>query len=448
MTSRATRLAVVLYGQLAGHIERRGGSLSFAYDDDYLRSSRPTPLSLSMPLSTSVYTNKWVEAYLRGLLPDNDEVRRRWASHFGLRDRDTFGLVAAIGSDTAGGAVFLPADDYPQALDAGHVEPIDEAAIAERLRRLRSDDTDWLGDDEHWSLAGAQSKFTLRRTRQGWGVAHGTEASTHIVKPGMGRIPGQALIEHVSMSAATALGLQVATTTYAEFEDQPAIVIERFDRTMRGSRLVRLHQEDFCQTFGLDPARKYEADRGPGVQRIADRLRDITSDDSVERFAKAVIANYLLGAPDAHAKNYSILLVGPAARLAPLYDLASGLTVDRGGKLRYPNAAMSIGGERAFGEVQGRHWDRFAARVGLPAEQIRTWVGQMSADLPDAVSDAIRLLDGEAPSSIEVGLLLSRVRRLADLTRAALQTEDTGRRQPDSGSRELAAVTLSGHGHE
>lgn len=172
---------------------------------------------MSMPLATTRYTNKWVGAYLRGLLPDNDEVRRRWAAHFGLRDRDTFGLIGAIGSDAAGGAVFLPDDAYPAALHEGHVARIDEHAIAERLRRLRVDDADWLGDDERWSLAGAQSKFTLRDLEGGWGIAHGAEPSTHIVKPGISRIPGQALIEHVSMSAAGALGLEVAATRYLDF---------------------------------------------------------------------------------------------------------------------------------------------------------------------------------------------------------------------------------------
>jgi serine/threonine-protein kinase HipA len=274
-----------------------------------------------MPLATTRYTNKWVGAYLRGLLPDNDEVRRRWAAHFGLRDRDTFGLIGAIGSDAAGGAVFLPDDAYPAALHEGHVARIDEHAIAERLRRLRVDDADWLGDDERWSLAGAQSKFTLRDLEGGWGIAHGAEPSTHIVKPGISRIPGQALIEHVSMSAAGALGLEVAATRYLDFEDQPAIVVTRFDRRFRDGRWQRIHQEDFCQTFAVDPAHKYESDRGPGVQRIAERLRGVADGGSLERFGKAVIVNYLLLAPDAHAKNYSLLLVGSLVRLAPLYDV-------------------------------------------------------------------------------------------------------------------------------
>ena len=170
-----TRLVVVLYGRVAGVIERVGGALSFTYDDDYRDQSLATPLSLSMPLTGSRYTKRAVEAHLRGLLPDNDDVRRRWAAQFGLRDRDTFGLIAAIGADAAGGAQFIPEEDFPAALGEGSVEPVSGADVADRLRRLRDDATDWLGDDEHWSLAGTQSKFTLRALGKGWGIAHGSQ---------------------------------------------------------------------------------------------------------------------------------------------------------------------------------------------------------------------------------------------------------------------------------
>jgi serine/threonine-protein kinase HipA len=247
------------------------------------------------------------------------------------------------------------------------------------------------------------------------------------------------------MRAAARLGLQVAVTEYVEFEDQPAIIVKRFDRTTREGRLVRIHQEDFCQTFGLDPGKKYEADQGPGVQRIAQRLRDVTSDDSVERFARAVILNYLLGAPDAHAKNYALLLVGSAARLTPLYDIASGLTAARSDGLRYPKAAMSIGGERAFGQVLGIHWDTFANRVGLSSDQVRGWVKSTAGDLPDALSDELADLRSAASQVPHLDTLLPRVRHLAQLTCAGLNAVSP-RRKHNSGSRDLADVAPTNSG--
>ncbi len=435
-----TSLMVVLYDRLVGVIERAGGTVTFTYDEDYRALPVATPLSLSMPLVASTYGNRIVEAYLRGLLPDNDGVRRRWAQHFGLRDRDTFGLIAAIGTDTAGGALFIPAENYPSALHEGSVIPVTESDIADRLRRLREDSADWLGDGEHWSLAGAQSKFTLRAVGDGWGIAHGAEPSTHIVKPGISTLPGQALIEHVSMAAAAAMGLRVARTRYVEFEDQPAIVVTRFDRRENLGGWERVHQEDFCQAFGLDPARKYESDRGPGVARIADLLRHSAEPADVDEFGRAVVVNYLLGAPDSHAKNFSVLLAGSAVRLADLYDVASGLNASRDGRLRYPKAAMSIGGERAFGEVRRRNWDRYGTALGVPAEKVRQWAITLAEQSPAAVADAIAALPARRRPQPELSLLAARVRLLSQLTLRDLDNTVVGRRSGLSGSETLAAV--------
>src|SRR5665647_773106 len=127
-----------MYRLRVGTIDRTGPRLTFTYDGRYAAEPNPTPLSLSMPVSSQPYTNRWVEAHLRGLLPDHADVRQRWAAHFGVRDRDTFGLIRAI---------------------------------ADRLRRLRADEGDWLDDNEHWSLAGGQGKFTLARAEHGWARA-------------------------------------------------------------------------------------------------------------------------------------------------------------------------------------------------------------------------------------------------------------------------------------
>lgn len=49
-----------------------------------------------------------------------------------------------------------------------------------------------------------------------------------------------------------------------------ALAVERFDRRWNAERtvLLRLPQEDMCQTFGLPSSVKYESDGGPGIARI------------------------------------------------------------------------------------------------------------------------------------------------------------------------------------
>ncbi|MCA0332077.1 MAG: HipA domain-containing protein [Actinobacteria bacterium] len=328
---------------------------------------------------------------------------------------------------------FDPLAEFEQQVGGGIAE------IADRLRRLREDDTDWLGDGEHWSLAGAQSKFTLRALGDGWGIAHGAEPSTHIVKPGIGTIPSQALIEHVSMRATAALGLRVASTLYVEFEDQPAIVVTRFDRRERDSRWERIHQEDLCQALALDPSRKHESDRGPGIARIARLLRDASGPAAVDEFGRAVIANYLLGAPDAHAKNYSVMLAGSALQLAALYDVASGLTAARDGRLRFPRAAMSLGGERSFGDVSGRHWTGFATALGVDPDQVREWVLTLAQQAPAAMADTIRALPPRQRRRPELRQLTARVRLLSELTQRRLDDTAPGRRSTGPTGPELLA---------
>jgi serine/threonine-protein kinase HipA len=417
------RLAFALYGRVAGVIEREGGRTSMRYTREYTSRPGATPLSLSMPVSGTTYTSRPVDAYLRGLLPDNAAVRERWALKAGVRPGNWLGLIAHVGMDVSGGAIFAPEDQIDEAMSRpGTVVPASEADIAERLRRIRQDDAAWQDDedDEHWSLAGAQSKFTLARAGEGWAFAEGSAPSTHIVKPGIERIRAQALSEHVSMRALAIAGLQVAQTEFLTFEDQDAIVVSRFDRRrIRGGAIARIHQEDLIQAFAMDPRRKYESDGGPGVQRIADLMRAAAGQESVERFVRGVIANQVLGAPDAHGKNYGVLLVGPRAELAPLYDVATGLIPDAAGRLRFTKGAMSIGGERLFGDVERRNWERFARAAGLPPDQVIEWVDELATSIPPAFEQAAN--ETKSPDAdFLAGTVAKNIAAVAEQTRKGL----------------------------
>ncbi|MFJ4108013.1 type II toxin-antitoxin system HipA family toxin [Oerskovia enterophila] len=426
------RLAFALYGQVAGVIERNSGRTTLQYLPEYLTRRSRTPLSLSMPVSSTTYTNRSVEAYLKGLLPDHAEVRERWARKAGVLAGNTLGLVAHVGLDVSGGAIFAPEDEIDDALSRpGTLRRASESAIAERLRRVRQDDAAWQDDEdeEHWSLAGAQSKFTLARTDGDWAFADGNEPSTHIVKPGIGKIRAQALSEHVSMRALAIAGLDVAETQYLTFEDQDAIVVRRFDRrTTAAGTTVRIHQEDLIQAFALSPGKKYEADGGPGVGLIADLLRATADTASLDRFVRAVIANQILGAPDAHGKNYGLLLIADTVSLTPLYDVATGLIPDANGRLRYTKGAMSIGGERLFGDVERANWEKFARVVGLPAAQVIDWVDELTTSIPPAFEKAAAET-GAPDADFLAGTVAANIAAVAAQTREGLiSTRRTGGR--------------------
>lgn len=380
----AKHLAVWLYGTRIGTVAQDDyGRHSFAYDQEYAVDASRPPLSLSMPVSDSRSSGKVIRPFMWGLLPDSEDVRERWAKTFGVSSRNAFALLSHIGRDCAGGAMFISeeaADHVDQAVE------VDDAVIGERLRDLRSDSSEWAVSGEKWSLAGAQSKFTLTRGLDGsWTEVAGGTPSTHIIKPGITEYKYQALVEHVSMSGARALGLRAAKTEYREFAGEPALVVTRFDRRRaRDGSLVRVHQEDLCQALAVYPRYKYEANRGPSSADVARVLRENSSDGEgdVWEFAQALVFNYLIGAPDAHGKNYSVILAPGGVRLAPLYDVASALPYEATGDSEIDQVAMAIGGKQRFGTVHGRHWDRLAGRVGIDAERLRTEVIRQADLIP------------------------------------------------------------------
>jgi len=183
------------------------------------------------------------------------------------------------------------------------------------------------------------------------------------------------------------VGLRAAKTEYRTFDGEPALVVTRFDRRRaRDGSVVRVHQEDMCQALAFYPRKKYEASGGPSAADIARLLRDNSTDGEADvwEFAQALVFNYLIGAPDAHAKNYSILHAPGLTRITPLYDVASALPYDAAGDSEINQAAMSIGGRRVFGTVHGRHWDRLAKGLGMDTDRLRDEVRRQADAIPTA----------------------------------------------------------------
>jgi hypothetical protein len=69
--------------------------------------------------------------------------------------------------------------------------------------------------------------------------------------------------------------LLAARTRVTRFADESAVVIDRYDRRIVGDSIVRVHQEDLCQTMGIHPSRKYQNEGGPGPAEIAGLLRQV-----------------------------------------------------------------------------------------------------------------------------------------------------------------------------
>jgi serine/threonine-protein kinase HipA len=377
-------------------IQGERGRLTFTYDEGWRDLRGAYPLSLSMPLAALEHPHDKIDAFIWGLLPDNELVLDRWAKKFQVSARNAFALIANVGEDCAGAVQFVRPERLEAVLapEPGDIAWLDESDIAARLRQLREDHSAWRrpGDTGQFSLAGAQPKTALLLQDGRWGVPSGRIPTTHILKPPTGNFNGHAENEHFCLALARALDLPAATSTVTHFGDEVAFVVDRYDRQITERAILRVHQEDMCQAAGVPPTRKYENEGGPGISRIVEILRESSSvpKEDVRTFLDAIAFNWLIGGTDAHAKNYSILIgAGGRVRLAPLYDVASILPYDDFDPMRI-KLAMKLGGKYRFRDISARSWEKLSEDIGVDKDDMASRVQEMAKALPDAAEDIRR----------------------------------------------------------
>ena len=413
-------LFVTIQGETAGMVrQRENGTLTFAY----LPAYQGAPLSLSMPLSNQEYGDKIVRPYLFGLVPDNYYLRRTLGREFEVSADNPFALLTHIGRDCPGAVQFFPPDLYTQAFDqAARYEPLTEQTVGHRLQAIANNEqATWQAPEEHWSLGGQQSKIALANFGGQWFTCEGAAATTHIIKPGISALAHQALNEHLCLRLASLCGIPAAQSTFQTFAGVDAIAVRRYDRIIADTyRVIRIHQEDFCQALGILPDHKYTNEGGPSARDIVNLLNGQPNRErNVPLFAAELFFNYLIGAPDAHGKNYSVILTksnGPL--LAPLYDTASGLAYEppRGGW----RLAMGIGGENRMGKLRRSHVQRFAEAAGLNDETALN----LYANIAQAILDHLGDIAHEA-AELQGGVALSQrlvpeIRHLCEKSLGAL----------------------------
>jgi serine/threonine-protein kinase HipA len=267
------------------------------------------------------------------------------------------------------------------------IEWLDDAAIAQRLRALREDHSAWRmpRDTGQFSLAGAQPKTALLLDNNRWGVPSGRVPTTHILKPPTGEFDGHAENEHFCLELGRALGLPVADSRIMRFQDEVAIVVERYDRVRTAAGLRRVHQEDICQALAIPPTRKYQNEGGPGTLDIVELLRTYSANapEDVRTFLDAVAYHWLIAGTDAHGKNYALLIGAQArVRLAPLYDVASVLP--------YPDIdiervklSMKLGGEYRLRNIRLYHWRKLAEELHVNPDVVIQRVDEFVEQLAD-----------------------------------------------------------------
>jgi serine/threonine-protein kinase HipA len=413
-------LNVYLNGRLIGSLRREAsGATDFQYDASWLAWESAIPVSLSLPLREDRFIGDPVLAFFDNLLPDNDDIRRKLAERKQADGTDAYNLLSAIGRDCVGALQFLPDGMDPGKAGSIDARPITDNKAAALVSDLARNPLG-LGEDRDFriSLAGAQEKTALLYWKNKWHVPHGTTATTHIIKPQIGKLPNGIDLtnsvenEHFCLELVAAMGLPTAKSRIVDFEDKRVLAVERFDRIWtRDKRLLRLPQEDCCQALSIPPVRKYESDGGPGISKISELLKgsDIPDDDQ-KTFLKAQMVFWLLGATDGHAKNFSLRLAsGGRFQLTPLYDIISTQPGLDAGQIKQSQMkmAMAVGDNhrRVVNTISGRHFMQTAKRCGLPKKMVQEIIAELMAIVPDALIKTMAALPSKFPAKLAVSIV-------------------------------------------
>jgi serine/threonine-protein kinase HipA len=436
--AKTQRLNIWMNGIPVGYWETTRQGERLAYFDEWLTDEQSRPLSLSFPFlpGNAPYQGQVVTNYFDNLLPDNDAIRRRLAQRHQAGGTDAFQLLTKLGRDCVGAIQLLPEDEAPSDVYEINGEGLNTARIAQRLRNTTSAQA--LGqhdydEDLRLSIAGAQEKTALLRHDDQWLLPRGSTPTTHIFKLPLG------LVGHMQADMRTsvenewlcskimgAYEIPIARCEIEHFEDQKALVVERFDRTPSsdGSWIIRLPQEDLCQATGTSPLRKYQSDGGPGIAQIMELL--LGSGDAEQdrnNFFKTQIIFWVLAATDGHGKNFSIAhLPGGGYRATPIYDVLSAHPVIGKGKNQISphkaKLAMAVRGSTNYyliEKIQRRHWISQAQQVGLGAAAAEQLIEAVIQATESVIGEVGKLLPDDFPMDIAEAVFTGMRRQSAKL---------------------------------
>lgn len=411
-------LNVLMNGILIGKLEKAtNGSLSFTYEEQWLKNPNARPISLSLPLVSQTFQGDVVFNFFDNLLPDNPAIRSRIQAKMSISTNQPFDLLASIGRDCVGALQLIEGDlfHFNKAIT---YEPLNEKEIAKILKDYQHYPLGMTDKNADFriSIAGAQEKSAFLYYKNKWCRPLKETPTTHIFKLPIGFIPHQQLDLHDSCEnewlcsqIAAAFGLPVAACEILHFDNVKILSVERFDRKLSRDKtwLMRLPQEDTCQALGVSPNIKYESDGGPGIKDIMNLLlgsANATEDRDI--FFRTQVLFWLLAASDGHAKNFSIFLEAEGKyRLAPLYDILSSYPMIEKNQLQKQKIkmAMALTGKNIhyhWYNAQRRHFLTTAKAANYSQERAETILDEMLMKVEEVIKTVSKQLPENFPVDI------------------------------------------------
>jgi serine/threonine-protein kinase HipA len=408
MNSYMVVLGSVRVGQLG---VLRDGRWAFQFLPSYLRlADRPVLGQFFEDDLGKTYVAKKpgrLPAFFAHLLPEG-RLRGILERSLGIRDSGDAELLAAVSRDLPGAVRLMPVDSAElDTLEAASVADLEQPSSAEPVLRF--------------SLAGAQLKFSMLRDEDRFTVpAHGALGSW-IVKIAIAGYEGLPANEFAMLAWARAVGFDVPQARLVGpeelgdlkrwiDEDSFGLAVRRYDR--EGTR--RIHQEDFAQVIGVEPALDGAEKYGQTYDNVLKLVRAVVGPQGAEEMLRRIAFVVASGNADAHLKNWSLLYAdGVRAELAPLYDQVATVAWPKHDR----ELALKLAGSREFGRVRLESFAHLARQVALDPVRVQRnvretiaaacnrWQAALDAGLPDAHADAVRAHWRRVPLLRDVGTL-------------------------------------------
>ena len=309
--------------------------------------------------------------FFSGLLPD-EYIRRKIAKYLSISDTNIFGLLEAIGGECAGAVSLYPIGTDINNVDCNEYKVLTSDEASELLQLLDKRPLLIGTEDVRISGAGAQNKLIIALKDGNIAIPLKNSPSTHIIKPVIQELEHTVHNEYFCMQLAGLVGLPVPKTEIYWLDNKPYYLIKRYDRVLIDNKIIRLHQEDFCQALNILPEHKYEKEGGVSLQQsfslLDERIKaGLMPGKTKIILLRAVIFNYLIGNGDAHGKNFSLLYKGKSEYLAPFYDLLCTVVYFNSYKSKM---AMKLGGKYNFKDIGKRHFELLADEIGFRRDYV------------------------------------------------------------------------------
>lgn len=93
--------------QLAGYISETDEGYEFVYDEAYLNTANPKPVSLTLPIRKERYVSKVLFPFFDGLMPEGWLLNIA-VDYWKIKSNDRFELLLATCSDAIGAVSIIP----------------------------------------------------------------------------------------------------------------------------------------------------------------------------------------------------------------------------------------------------------------------------------------------------------------------------------------------------